>query len=173
MAGDGILCFFLSAVLSVTGIPGVFELALYLSVNLIPFADITTNTLQYIENMILFFPIGFLLPLLFPRFQKLRRCVLYGFLFSLAVEIMQLFSFRATDIDDLMMNTLGTAAGYGIFSLLRKLYPPAAKAFTLPKQCLEEHASLKWEAGLLTAAAWIGALLLTPLVKNMIWEIFL
>lgn len=33
---------------------------------------------------------------------------------SLTIEIVQLFSYRATDVDDLIMNTLGTFLGYSI-----------------------------------------------------------
>lgn len=173
IAAGGVLCFFMSAILSVTGVPCIFSLQLHVALNLIPFADIGSNTLQYIENMILFLPLGLLLPLLFPRYQKLRYCVLYCFLFSLAVELWQLFSFRVTDSDDLIMNTLGAVAGYGIFSLIRRLYPPIARDFTLPDKCLKEYPSLRFEMVFLTAAVWAGALFLTSFVKNLIWEIFL
>lgn len=33
---------------------------------------------------------------------------------SITIEILQLFTFRATDVDDLFMNTLGTLLGYFI-----------------------------------------------------------
>ena len=39
---------------------------------------------------------------------------------SLCIELLQLpFSVRATDIDDLIFNTLGTALGYGLFAAAR------------------------------------------------------
>lgn len=41
-----------------------------------------------------------------------------GFCFSLLIETDQLFNRRATDIDDLIMNTLGTALGFLIYRLL-------------------------------------------------------
>ena len=37
---------------------------------------------------------------------------------SLAMEVLQLFTFRATDVDDLIMNTLGTLLGYIIGALI-------------------------------------------------------
>lgn len=37
-------------------------------------------------------------------------------------DICQLFNRRNTDIDDLMMNTLGTVLGYIIWKLLKKLF---------------------------------------------------
>ena len=39
---------------------------------------------------------------------------------SLCIEIIQLpFSVRATDIDDLILNTVGVIVGYGIYALIR------------------------------------------------------
>lgn len=37
---------------------------------------------------------------------------------SLSIEILQLFTFRATDVDDLIMNTTGALVGYGIAKLI-------------------------------------------------------
>ena len=37
---------------------------------------------------------------------------------SLSIEVLQLFTFRATDVDDLMMNTIGALVGYGIAKLI-------------------------------------------------------
>lgn len=34
------------------------------------------------------------------------------------IEILQLFTFRATDIDDIIMNTIGTCVGYGIAKII-------------------------------------------------------
>ena len=42
--------------------------------------------------------------------------------FSLFIEILQLpFYDRVTDIDDLILNSLGFLIGYGIFLLVKKL----------------------------------------------------
>lgn len=185
LIGDGIFCFFLSVILSITGIPAVYELHPNVNINLIPLVDITSNTLQYLENLLLFLPAGLLLPLLFPDFRNALRCVRYGFFFSLAVELVQLLCYRATDIDDLLMNTLGCAAGYGLFLLVKKCVPSFADRF-LPQPALssdsaqarpssqkEPPALLKLEAHFLTAAAWAGALLLTPAVKHVIWALIL
>lgn len=172
LIGDGIFCFFLGAVLSITGVPALYQLHLGGNINLIPFADLTTNALQYIENLLLFLPVGFLLPLLFPAFQGLKRCALFGFFFSLSVELLQLLSFRATDIDDLIMNTLGTVCGFGCFLLLRRLYPAADTLFSVTLQCYESHPVLRYEAAVLTAIAWAGALLLIFPMENLIWGLF-
>ena len=77
--------------------------------------------MTYILNIIMFMPLGFLLPLIWKNFRNAKKVVLMGFLMSLAIEICQLFNLRATDIDDLMMNTLGALVGYccwKVFSLI-------------------------------------------------------
>ena len=41
---------------------------------------------------------------------------------SLCIEILQLpFAVRASDIDDLILNTAGVMAGYGIYALFRHI----------------------------------------------------
>lgn len=68
-------------------------------------------------NMLLFVPLGILLPLLW-RSCRLYKTVAIGFSLSLLIELSQLFNYRATDIDDLLMNTLGTLLGYLLYTLL-------------------------------------------------------
>lgn len=72
-------------------------------------------------NIILFMPLGALIPLLWENTSFfITTCG--GFLFSLLIEISQLFNRRATDIDDLLMNTLGTIIGYVFYwVLLRRI----------------------------------------------------
>ncbi|MBQ7840540.1 MAG: VanZ family protein [Lachnospiraceae bacterium] len=192
LVGDGILGIYLAAVLAIAGVPGLYELELTPNMNLLPFVDLTTNPLHYFENMLLFLPIGFLLPALYPRCQSLKNCILPGFCFSLSIELLQIFSFRATDVDDLIMNTAGCAAGYGIFWLIHKLYPAAASDFTAFPEEGDAEAYLaaqnevtrqpymkqklprlfNAEAFVFMIASWAGALLLTPVFKAIIWNIF-
>ena len=47
--------------------------------------------------------------------------LLYGFCFSLLIEISQLCNHRRTDVDDLIMNTLGTILGYLLFLFFIKI----------------------------------------------------
>lgn len=50
-----------------------------------------------------------------------------GFMLSLIIEIFQLLNVRATDIDDLLMNTLGAVIGFIIYSLLLKKFTSKLK----------------------------------------------
>lgn len=111
------------AVQEAAGIGTIWDLIAYgkldNSINLIPFSS--EGAMTYILNIIMFMPLGFLLPLIWENFRNAKKVVLMGFLMSLAIEICQLFNIRTTDIDDLLMNTLGALVGYccwKVFSLI-------------------------------------------------------
>ena len=99
------------AVQEAAGIGTIWDLIAYgkldNSINLIPFSS--EGAMTYILNIIMFMPLGFLLPLIWKNFRNAKKVVLMGFLMSLAIEICQLFNIRTTDIDDLMMNKIGRA----------------------------------------------------------------
>ncbi len=109
-------------------------------VNLVPFTVFADtwrevaegNTAYFLINFLgnigMFAPIGFLAPLLW-RGQGLGRTALVGFLCSLAIELCQLLLPRGTDVDDLWLNTLGAALGYGLFWLCGRLWPALAARF--------------------------------------------
>jgi glycopeptide antibiotics resistance protein len=68
----------------------------------------------------MFVPTGIVLPVLYKRLDNFFKVVGTGFLISLSIEILQLpFADRASDVDDLIMNTLGVATGYVIYMIVR------------------------------------------------------
>ena len=75
-----------------------------------------------ILNIIFFMPFGFLLPTLWNKFRKFIPTVFAGFIFSLIIEVGQLFTIHATDVDDLIMNTLGTILGFILFKILSIIF---------------------------------------------------
>ena len=101
-----------------------------LRLNLVPFRIFTDSLasgadyfiLNFLGNSGMFFPIGFFTALLWAR-PTLLKSAGAGFLYSLAIELCQLPLDRGTDIDDLLLNTLGAALGYWLFLLFRKLWP--------------------------------------------------
>lgn len=95
------------------------------TINLVPFSS--EGALTYILNIIMFMPLGFLLPLIWDSFRKPRKVILTGFFMSLGIELCQLFCLRVTDVDDLIMNTIGTVAGYLIWLLWKRIFPKAGK----------------------------------------------
>ncbi len=79
-------------------------------------------------NLVLLAPLGIFLPLLFRKFRKFSVILGTGFLVTLGIEVFQLLlSFRVFDIDDLIINTIGVALGYGVFKLIY-LIPPLRRA---------------------------------------------
>ena len=73
-------------------------------------------------NIILFIPLGFLLPYIWPKLN-FWKTALIALVFSAAIEGMQYFAqLGCCDIDDVINNTIGACMGYGIFRLYSKLF---------------------------------------------------
>jgi glycopeptide antibiotics resistance protein len=70
-------------------------------------------------NVLLFVPLGFLLPLLLPRMGRPWRVLAAGGGVSLLVELAQLPmpGVRRADVNDLLMNVAGTAVGWLLYTL--------------------------------------------------------
>ncbi len=120
-----IFLFYIWMVFRVTGV-GVLgdvivrrQLALEGNMNLKPFDAVGIG---YVLNIVMCMPLGFLLPLIWKECRNLKRVTLAGLLFSAAVETSQLLNFRATDIDDLTANVIGTAAGYLLWKIFIKIF---------------------------------------------------
>lgn len=121
-------CFYIFSVLYFTLLYGTSKN----EIRLIPFEIISIqwnmllngNALPFVMNVlgniILFIPLGFFLPLL----MKIKFCktVLCGFLFSLVIELIQLPMNRVSDIDDLILNTVGTILGFFVFVFSKAIY---------------------------------------------------
>jgi glycopeptide antibiotics resistance protein len=77
---------------------------------------------QFIGNIGWFVPFGFLLPFLTGKPKTLKHMALFGFLLSFAVELSQYaFGTGVTELDDLILNTFGTAVGFLLFKLYRHI----------------------------------------------------
>ena len=77
--------------------------------------------LNFIGNVAMFIPIGIVWPAVFRGLDHPWKVISAGVGFSLCIEMLQLpFFDRVTDIDDLILNTLGFLLGYGIYLLVRK-----------------------------------------------------
>jgi glycopeptide antibiotics resistance protein len=71
-------------------------------------------------NVVLFLPLGFLLPMLAPRLGRFWPTVGAGFALSAAIELSQVAfpGVRRADVNDVLMNTLGAALGYLLYRLV-------------------------------------------------------
>lgn len=85
--------------------------------------------INFLGNIILFMSFGFIIPLLWNVSDK--KVIVIGFCSSLFIEISQLFLTRGTDIDDLMLNTLGVLLGLLLYKILYKKYNKYMDKFRL------------------------------------------
>ncbi len=82
-------------------------------INYSRYFDLDIIIINLLGNLLIFTPMGFLLPLLSKKFRKAWIVICVGFISSLAVESIQfIFTVGSADIDDLILNTLGAWLGY-------------------------------------------------------------
>ncbi len=89
-------------------------------INIVPFHEETTAS--YLLNLFMFVPLGFLLPLIWWEMRNMKTAIATGFFFSLAIELSQLCNNRYSDIDDLLMNTIGVVLGYFLWMFTWKIF---------------------------------------------------
>lgn len=103
-------------------------------INLIPLVDLKDYNFysfvrQMICNIIMFLPLGFLLPVYSSNFLNIKNTIKASFLISLFIESLQLLisflfihgAFRIFDVNDLIMNTLGGLIGFLVYTNLKFL----------------------------------------------------
>lgn len=117
------LSLYLCAVYVVVGLPDIRYVRLDFNINLKPFAYMFSDYRSTLLNVLLFVPLGFFLPVLWKTFHGAGWTLLFGFSMSLLIELMQLFTFRATDVNDLMTNTTGTLLGWCLGRIALWLIP--------------------------------------------------
>lgn len=114
-----VFCYYLIGVLTMTGIGKLKSFSP--NIVLIPFLDMISGPIDTVLNIILFVPLGLFLPLLYRKYNRISSVALTSLLFSLSIEIVQMFGRGSTDINDLITNTVGASLGYFIYKLLSKL----------------------------------------------------
>lgn len=127
-----LFCLYLAGVFSLVGIPNVLYIQPGLNLNLIPFAGMIEDFKNSILNVLLFVPLGVFLPLLWQRFRRAGSCAVFGFGLSFVIELLQMLTFRATDVNDLITNTCGTLLGYLLVTPLLKKVSPVDKGTYAP-----------------------------------------
>lgn len=106
------------AILALVGFPNIESRNIDFTINVIPFIDMASDSVNSFLNILLFVPFGFFLPLLWSKFRSVKDSVLMGLLISCIIEISQIFTYRTTDINDLITNTIGTVIGYCVAQYL-------------------------------------------------------
>ena len=85
---------------------------------------------------------------------------LTGLIVSLSIEIIQMFGFGTSDVNDLITNTLGACLGYGVYKLLYKFVPKSLheKIQIDGSKCFYEPISL-----------WLSALIIMITVQPYVF----
>ncbi len=79
-----------------------------------------TAVVNLLGNVVMFLPLGALLPLAFPRLGRWWKVLPLGALLIAGVEIAQALTLRGScDVDDLILNLLGVWLGYLVTIPLR------------------------------------------------------
>lgn len=100
--------------------------------NFIPFNSIfsilSNNNVKSIirllgGNILMFIPLGYLIPMIFKSFSKFNKIVILGVASSFLIEFAQGFiayiigyRYRIVDVDDIILNTFGAIIGYLVFT---------------------------------------------------------
>lgn len=109
------------------------------SVNLVPLRTISSQLrwagriaiINLAANLIAFMPFGFLLPLSYPRTAGFWSVLALSLALTLGIETFQLVTFTGSfDVDDILLNVIGSLLGYGVFRLLfQKKIPGSLRGF--------------------------------------------
>ena len=154
---------YLSAVFTAVGIPTINGLIINIEFNWVPFVDIVNSPVEYIKNtvlnILLFVPLGFLLPTVWNEYRSSKKTLITGLGISLIIEILQIFTFRLTDVDDLITNTVGTILGYYLYSRFSE-----RMHLKLPES------NKKYEPFIVFIIILLIMFSIQPLISGVMWE---
>lgn len=159
-----LLVLYIGALLQIVGLPAVPYFHFRPNINLDILSDLDNTRFLLLSglNVALMVPLGILLPLCFPRYRRLGSVFGAGFLTSLTIELLQMFSSRATDIYDLLFNTLGACLG---FTLLYWISGKRWKSYASP------HRGDRTTLVISLAVTYLCYTLLHTPLSQLIWQI--
>lgn len=90
--------------------------------------DIFIKIKQIVGNIVLFVPMWFFIPLIWKVENNFKKALLIAFSCSFSIELLQYiislllwFSYKVTDIDDILLNTWGFVLWFFLYRLIFKL----------------------------------------------------
>ncbi len=163
-----VICFILMS----SDTPSLYQLNFFPSFNFIPFKGFIDNSSHYIQSFIIYIPLGLLLPTLWKQFQPLKKTFFYILLFSLLIEISQIFCLAntaVTDVTDIIMNISGAMIGYCVFLLIKNLH--FMKRMHSQTNNSHRKKLAKEEVYIYFFTPWLVTFLITPFISNAIWDV--
>ena len=155
---------YLSVVYVLVGLPSVTYIRAELNLNLLPLIGMVTDFKNSLLNILLFIPLGTALPLLWFQFRTCKSTVRFGFCTSAAIELLQILTYRATDVNDLITNTLGTFLGFHCAAVFLKKMP----AVKDPAKITESK-----ELILILVAMFLVMFFIYPFASAALWDYIL
>lgn len=150
---------YLAVVYVLVGLPNVTYIRPEVNLNLIPMVGMISDFKNSLLNILLFVPLGAMLPVLWNKFRTQRYAVIFGFCSSLFIELLQMLTFRATDVNDLITNTLGTYLG---FCFAKRLFKRKSEA-----------GNSTGEAGMVIGIVLLVMFFVYPFVSSALWDFIL
>lgn len=101
-------------------------------VHLLDFDSVRDILWNVVGNAVMFVPTGIVLPIIYKHGSRFWKVLAGGAFISLCIEVLQLpFPSRASDFDDIILNTLGVLVGFCIYAAIhhftkRKAAPDGA-----------------------------------------------
>ena len=131
-----VLIVYITGVYHFTGAGTLYEGMRYgfdgtLEYNVIPFSK-NIDIVGYALNILLFIPLGILLPIMNERNKRFKALIIWAIGFAVMIELSQILNHRATDIDDILLNTLGAVLGYGMYKIIYGITYDKLKYKTIP-----------------------------------------
>lgn len=126
------LTLYVTCVFHVTGAGTLYDALRYRlalspdQINLLLFSK-DIDPVGYCLNIVLFLPLGILMPLLLGDRRPFLFTAGTGVAFSLLIEISQLLNNRRTDIDDLVLNTIGAILGFALYRVWNRYRKPKGR----------------------------------------------
>lgn len=155
---------YIIAVFSLVGIPSIDYMKIDLGFNFIPFIDIISSPKSALLNILLFIPLGIFLPMLWKEeYNEFLKTLIFGFIFSLCIEVLQVLTFRLSDINDLITNTIGTIVGYLLYS----------KFLKHNKFMIKKNISEKLNPVIIIFVIFIVMFFISSFISNAIWDLIL
>lgn len=129
------------------------------TINVIPFVDMISDFVNACLNVLLFVPLGIFLPVLWDKYRNIKKTMFVALCITVGIELSQIFTFRTTDINDVITNATGTLIGYLI-----------AKGVTQNfNKYVKSNANSK-EFYIIFGMVVIIMFLLQPFVSSLLWE---
>lgn len=151
------LAVYLAAMYAAVGLPDITYWRYKPHFNFIPFQYMFSAWETTLLNVLLFLPLGWFLPTLWLDFKSPARTIFFGLGISLTIELLQIFTFRASDINDLITNTFGTFLGYLLGRLTQKRCPVISP---------QEYRN---DMGMVFGTAFLVMFFVYPFLCKLIW----